>query len=73
MYLSEAELPWAAGMFNRAEWRSSGATIVARNLDHISIGLSYASGNGAYTYLCHKFHTHLGGGMNLVQIVNQLG
>ena len=73
MDLGETQLPGAAGVFDRTERRGAGTAVVAGNLDHIGIGLGHASGDRADTNLGHQLHRHLGSGMDLVQVVDQLG
>ena len=73
VHLGEAQLPGTAGMLNRTQWRGASATVMAGNLDHIGIGLGHTGGDRANANLGHQFHRHLGGGMDLVQVMDQLG
>ena len=73
VHLGEAQLPGAAGMFDRAQGRGTGAAIVAGDLDYIGVGLGHPGGDRADADLRHQLHAHLGGGMHLVKIVDQLG
>ena len=73
MDLREAELPGAAGMFDRAQRRSAGAAVVAGNLDHVGVGLGHPGGDRADADFGHQLHRDLGGGIDLMEIVDQLG
>ena len=46
---------------------------MAGDLDHIGVGLGHAGGDGADADLGHQLDAHLGGGVHLMEIVDQLG
>ena len=73
VHLGEAQLPGTAGVLDRAERRGAGAAVVAGDLNHISVGLGHTGSDRADADLGHQLHAHLGGGMHLVQVVDQLG
>ena len=72
MHFREAQFPWTAGVLDRTEWRGPGAAIVARNLNHICIGLGNTRGNRADTDLGDQLHAHRCCWVNLMQVMDQL-
>ena len=46
---------------------------MAGDLNHVGVGLGHPGGNGANADFRHQLDRHLGGGMSLVQVVNELG
>ena len=60
-------------MLDRAQGRSTGTAIMARNLDHVGVGFGDPSGNGADANFRHQLHRHPRFGIDLVEVKNQLG
>ena len=73
MHLGETQLPGAAGVLDRTQRRGAGAAVMARDLDHVGIGLRHPGGDRADADLGHQLHRHLGGGVDLMQVVDELG
>ena len=48
MDLGQAHLPRQAGVFDRGLGRGAGAAVVARNQDHVGLGLGHPGGDGAH-------------------------
>ena len=46
---------------------------MAGDLNHIGVGFGHTGGDGADADLGHQLHAHLGGGVHLVEVVDQLG
>ena len=46
---------------------------MAGDLNHVGVGLGNPGGNGANANFRHQLDRHFCGGMNLVQVVNELG
>ena len=72
MHFREAQFPWTTGMLDRTQWGSSGAAVVAGNLNHIGIGLGNTGRNRADADLGDQLHAHRCSGMNLMQVMDQL-
>ena len=72
VHLGETQLPRTTGVLDRTEGRRPGSAVMAGNLNHVSIGLGHASGDGADADLSDQLHAHRSGRMHLMQVVNQL-
>src|ERR1700722_11526073 len=72
MRLGNAEFPRAAGVFDRAKGRGSGATFVAADQDDICVGFSYAGSHRAYAGFGHQFNTNFRSRIDLLAIRDQL-
>ncbi len=72
MHFRQPHLPRDTGIFDAGLWRGAGAAGVARDQDHVGLGLGDASGNRADARARHQLHAHLGVGVDLLQVVNQL-
>ena len=59
-------------MLHRADWRGSGTTFVAGNLDDVSVGLGDTARNGTDAYLGDELDGDLGLWVHLVEVEDQL-
>ena len=59
-------------MLHRADWRGSGTTFVAGNLDDVSVSLGDTACNGTDAYLGDELDGDLGLWVDLVEVEDQL-
>ena len=57
---SESKFPRTAGVFKRGQRRRTCATVVARDQNHIGLGLRYTGSNSADSYFSHQLHVDAG-------------
>mmetsp|Transcript_62997 Transcript_62997/g.135269 ORF Transcript_62997/g.135269 Transcript_62997/m.135269 type:complete len:501 (-) Transcript_62997:801-2303(-) len=72
LHLRQALFPRASRMHDAAQWRSAGAAVMARDLDHICVGLGHARGDGADARTRDEFHRDFCLRADLVQVVDEL-
>jgi hypothetical protein len=73
MSLGETQLPWASGVLDGRQRRSSRPTVVSRNLNHIGISLGNATCNSSDTDRRHELHRNPCFFVDSVKIVDKLG
>ncbi len=73
VHFGKTHFPGDAGIFDAGMGRGAGATDMAGNQDDIGLGLGDPGGNGADAATRHQFHADFGGGIDLLQIIDQLG
>ncbi len=71
--LGQAHLPGRAGIFDRGLRRGAGAADMAGDQDHVGLGLGDAGGDGADAGLGDQLHADPGVGVDLLQVVDELG
>ena len=71
--LREPELPGAARVLDRGEWRGPGAAAVPRDQDVVGVRLRHAGGHRAHPGLGHQLHAHPRLGVHRLEIKDQLG
>merc|ERR1719181_2512466 len=71
--LGEAHLHGPPGVLDGAHRAGARAAVVARDLDDVRVGLGDAAGDGADARLGHELDADLGRGVDLVQVIDQLG
>mmetsp|Transcript_90956 Transcript_90956/g.235813 ORF Transcript_90956/g.235813 Transcript_90956/m.235813 type:complete len:247 (-) Transcript_90956:2908-3648(-) len=71
--LSQSLLPGSTCMHDAAQGRSTGASIMARNLDDICVGLGHTRGNRSDARACNELDGHLGLWADLMQVIDELG
>ena len=71
--LGHAEFPGTACIFDGGKGGGSGPAVVSGDEDHIGMGFGDSRGNGADSSFGYKFDADLGPGINLFEVVNQLG
>ena len=70
--LGEADLPRAAGMLDRGQRRGAGAALEAGDRHVVGARLGDAGGDGADADLGDQLHRHVGGRVDVLQIVDEL-
>ena len=73
MGFGDAEFPRSTGMLDRAEWGGSCAAFMSADENDIRMGLGHACGDGADACGGDELHAYAGAGIDLLQIVNELG
>ena len=73
MHFRQAQFPGNTRMLDGTEGRGAGAAVMAGNLNHVGVCLGHPGRNGANANFRHQLHRHLRGGMNLVQVMDELG
>ena len=71
--LGEPELPRRAGVLERGERRRAGAAVVARDQDHVGVGLGDAGGDRADALLADELHVDARLVVGVLEVVDQLG
>ena len=72
MRLGQAHFPRQTRVFDRGRRAGTRAAIMARNQDHIGLGLGDTSGNRADAGGGDKLDRHLGARVDLLQVIDQL-
>ena len=62
-----------SGMFQGTDGGGAGAAVIARDQDHVRMGLGYPRGNRTHAYFRHQFHMHARFRVGILEIVDQLG
>ena len=73
MRLGESELPGRAGVLERRQRRRTGAAVVARDEDHVGVGLGDAGGDRADALLAHELHVDARLVVGVLEVVDELG
>jgi hypothetical protein len=71
--LGDADFPGQAGVLDGAEGRGAGAAVVSGDKDDVGIGFGDAGGDGADAGLGDEFDADFGAGIDLLQVVDELG
>ena len=71
--LGDAQFPGQSCVLDGRLGRSSGAAVVATDQHHIGMALGHTRGDGADADLRHQLHVNPGIGVNVLQVMNQLG
>ena len=72
MRLGQAHFPGQTRIFDRRARRGASAAVVARNQNHIGLGLGHPGGNRAHSAGRHQLDRHLGARIDLLQVIDQL-
>ncbi len=73
MRLRHAEFPRHAGIADRTDRAGAGATVVAGNGDQVRACLHHTCRNGAHAGMADKLHRDQRAGVDLLEVVDQLG